>query len=82
MIKKENVFGSRPMHHAAFKGYREVLRCVFDLMLIEDYVELLRVQDSAGYTPIHCAAWSGHTETLKFMIHSASAVVQGQLLLI
>ena len=82
LMKKENAFGSRPMHHAAFKGYRKVLRCVFDLILMEDYVELLRVQDSAGYTPIHCAAWSGHTETLKFMIHSASAVVQGQLLLI
>ncbi|XP_055342670.1 protein phosphatase 1 regulatory subunit 12A-like isoform X2 [Paramacrobiotus metropolitanus] len=62
---KENIHpktGATPLHVAAAKGYREVMRLLLDLGVDID------ARDVDGWTPLHAAAHWGHREGCRMLV--------------
>ena len=42
--------------------------------LISKDRSLLKVRDKDGSTPLHCAAWKGHLDAVKFLLEAGAGV--------
>ena len=62
LVNKKNDDDSAPIHLAAEKGHKDIVK------LLLDHGANIDVKDNDGETPIYRAAVKGHTETVKLLL--------------
>lgn len=67
-IDTENYAGERPLHKAAYEGYKEIVEC-----LVKEGADV-NAKDNKGETSLHMAAKEGHQDIVKFLVANGAEV--------